>query len=381
MPLGPNLGGNNKGREINKSNNIIKEYLTMKPADYIYRKVELGSLINKNTMKEEIDQDVELDKMHNTSGDKNPYRELIVNNAGKIENTLSQMEQWSILSNVINYVQYSKNPKHFHVMSVKSIDTNKTNIGRKQGEKDRPTSEVSLVDTSHKLTEEYSDRYEGVKSEIVVTTRFDENSDLSMTYLGKINMIRDHKIAAEEKFPMSEQGYTTGKLLDGTECEILLGTRASKSFMSKSHYLHCKSLHSLPKFASKTQRIQVDNGQYVSVLFIILIIIDIHGHRFEIYTLVSKIHENIDIVLGITNVFKLEGVTNSQECSFSFLNGSIPLFPKEEIILKAKEQKLIKVEAPFLDKISGLAIIKLLDRSTQSTIMLKVTFMQNGKKW
>ena len=83
----------------------------MKLADYRYRKVELGSLINKNTMKEEIDQDLELYKMDNTSGDENPCREPIVDNAGKIENTLSQMEQWSILSNVINYVQYSKNPQ------------------------------------------------------------------------------------------------------------------------------------------------------------------------------------------------------------------------------------------------------------------------------
>ena len=45
-----------------------------------------------------------------------------------------------------------------------------------------------------------------------------------------------------------EQGYTVGKLLDGTQCQILLGTGMSKSFMSKSHYLHCKSLHSLPKY-------------------------------------------------------------------------------------------------------------------------------------
>ena len=38
---------------------------------------------------------------------------------------------------------------------------------------------------------------------------------------------------------------------------------------------------------------------------------------------------------------------------------------------------LVKIKAPFLDKISGLAIIKLLDKSTQSIIMLKVNFMQN----
>ena len=62
-------------------------------------------------MWQEIDQDIELDKMDDTSGDENPYRELIVNNAVKIETTLSQMEQWSIFSNVINYVQYDKHPQ------------------------------------------------------------------------------------------------------------------------------------------------------------------------------------------------------------------------------------------------------------------------------
>ena len=82
-----------------------------------------------------------------------------------------------------------------------------------------------------------------------------------------------------------------GKLLHGTECQILLDTGGSKSFMSKLHYLCCRSLHSLPKFASKTQGIQVGNGQSISVLFIILIIIDIHSHRFKNYTLVSEIHE------------------------------------------------------------------------------------------
>ena len=80
--------------------------------------------------------------------------------------------------------------------------------------------------------------------------------------------------------------------------------------MSKSYYLHSKSLHSLPKFASKTQRIQVGNGQHGSILFVIPKIIEISGHRFEIYTLVSKIHGNVDIILGIKNVFELEGVIN-----------------------------------------------------------------------
>ena len=85
--------------------------------------------------------------------------------------------------------------------------------------------------------------YEGIQSELISTPRFDENSDLSTTYLGKIDITRASKIKAEEKYPISVPGYMGGKLLDGTECQILLDTGASKSFMSKSNYLWCKSLH------------------------------------------------------------------------------------------------------------------------------------------
>ena len=113
-------------------------------------------------------------------------------------------------------------------------------------------------------------------------------------------------------------------------------------------------------------------------MFIIPIIVDIHGHRFEIYTLVSEKHENVDLVLGIKNIFELEGVINSQDCCFNFLNRSIPIFPKECIVLKPKGQKLIKVEGPFIDEIPGLAIIKVLDKNTQNTLMLKWTFVWNS---
>ena len=44
-------------------------------------------------MRQELDQDIKLDKMDDTSGNEKPYRESIVNKAGKIETTLSEMEQ------------------------------------------------------------------------------------------------------------------------------------------------------------------------------------------------------------------------------------------------------------------------------------------------
>ena len=55
----------------------------------------------------------------------------------------------------------------------------------------------------------------------------------------------------------------------------------------------------MPKFTSSTKRIQVGNGQYVGVLFAIPVIITIKNYRFEIFTLVSEIHETVDLVLGI----------------------------------------------------------------------------------
>ena len=51
-------------------------------------------------------------------------------------------------------------------------------------------------------------------------------------------MTQGDNLNVEKRFPRMEQGYTVGKLLDGTDCQILLDTGARKSFVSKSHYLH-----------------------------------------------------------------------------------------------------------------------------------------------
>ena len=58
--------------------------------------------------------------------------------------------------------------------------------------------------------------------------------------------------------------------------------------------------------------------------------------------LVSEIHEYIDLVLGLRDIFELEDKINLRESCFSFLDRSILLFPKDQIVLKPKEQKFIK---------------------------------------
>ena len=151
-------------------------------------------------------------------------------------------------------------------------------------------------------------------------------------------------------------------MLNGEECQILFDMGASKSYMLQSYYLRCKSLHNLPKFASKTQRFKVGNGQYVGVLLVIPVIVEIYGHRLEVFTLVSAIFDNVDMVLGIKNLFELEGVIDSRELSFRFLSRSIPIFPWEQVTVKLGEKKLILIEAPFIEEISGMAIVKIIDQ-------------------
>ena len=48
-------------------------------AGHVYTKTESGNLINVDTIKQEIDQDV--DKRDNTNGEINPYCKIIVNKA------------------------------------------------------------------------------------------------------------------------------------------------------------------------------------------------------------------------------------------------------------------------------------------------------------
>ena len=125
------------------------------------------------------------------------------------------------------------------------------------------------------------------------------------------------------------------------------------------------------------QRIQVGYGQYISVIFVIPVIIDIHEHRFEIFTLVFEIHDNVDLVMGMKTIFELEGIIDSRESCFSFLSRSIPFFPVKTVEIAPASQKMVMAEAPFIKELSGMAIIKILDMKEQTTNMIKLKFIWN----
>ena len=98
LPLDSRIGGQTRAIPT------VGQYLTRDQTKYIYKIVETGEIINTDMIQQDIEQEKQLGRIDDTSGETNPYKELIVNNVEKIEPLVTQMEQWSILSNVLNYV-------------------------------------------------------------------------------------------------------------------------------------------------------------------------------------------------------------------------------------------------------------------------------------
>ena len=176
LPLDSRIGGQNRD-----SHPTVGQYLTRDQTRHIYKKVDTGEIIYVDMVRHEIEQEKQLSRMDDDSGEVNPYRELMVNNAEKIQMQKTQMEQWLILRNLLNYVQHSK----FNIMSL-SLNIKPVNRYKVKPNEEREFREIDFGTNSQNLQDEYLDVYEGIQSDIVSSSRFDENSDISTTYLGKI---------------------------------------------------------------------------------------------------------------------------------------------------------------------------------------------------
>ena len=83
------------------------------------------------------------------------------------------MEQWLKFSNVVNYLQNIRHAKNFYSSNI--IAMNRERYRRKSDiEEEKQVLELDFGDTPKKLKEEYLEIYEGIQSEVMSTTRFDE---------------------------------------------------------------------------------------------------------------------------------------------------------------------------------------------------------------
>ena len=202
--------------------------LTERQADHVYKVVEKGDMINTKTMTNKMTQD---------QGD-NPYKRVVLNNVYKVPEKCLEMKDWSIFSDNVRYVQHDQ-------MTTQNPNLDTLDYRNHKGLYLQMKNEKSeTLDIDYRLYPDitksrYLDIYEGVYAEMVYANKFNENSDLSTMYSGQTTMTRSTKIKAEERFPIIGQGFASGKLLDGTGCQIFLDTGATKSYFSKSYYLQC----------------------------------------------------------------------------------------------------------------------------------------------
>ena len=68
---------------------------------------------------------------------------------------------------------------------------------------------------------------------------------------------------------------------------------------------------------------------------------------------------------------------DSQDSCFSFLSRSVPFFLVMVVEIAPKMQKVVVVEAPFLEELSGMPIVKILNMKEQATSMIKLKFIRN----
>ena len=182
----------------------------------------------------------------------NPFKRVVLNNVYNMPEKCPEMKDWSIFSDNIRYVQHDQMTTQN--LSFDTLDyRNHKGLYSQLKNKKSETLDVDFGLYPDVTKSRYLDVYDGVYAEMVYANKFNENSDLSTTYLGQTAMNRSTKIKAEERFPITGQGFASGKLLDGTGCQILLDTGATKSYMSKLYFLQCKTLHALPKFSKYAQ--------------------------------------------------------------------------------------------------------------------------------
>ena len=97
---------------------------------------------------------------------------------------------------------------------------------------------VNFGGSQEKLKSNYLDVYEGVYAEVISTDKFDEDTDLSTIYLGKVDMTRSTEVKAEGSFPITTRGYTKGQLIQAWVSPIC----QNPTFFNVKTYTQCPNL-------------------------------------------------------------------------------------------------------------------------------------------
>ena len=223
---------------------------------------------------------------------------------------------WSILSTVVDYTENDKESpyKEINYSPVYSRFTDTRDL-------------VHVDSTNH-----WQERYEEVLCNLYTRNKFDDNNDVSTTYLGYYKSKGEERtFPIDNHIPIDGRGVTEAFLMDNTPMKLFFDSGASRSYLSKKYYDANKSLHKLPKFGTTCTGIKIGNGSIIPTLFVIPIQFMTHGHVFEIYTIVAEIDDGMDLVFGFKNMAETEGRLNTRTGECDFIGRSIPVYPQNDL--------------------------------------------------
>ena len=316
-----------------------------------------ASAAQNHLMSHEQDQDEYLEMEHEDQDPDSPEQLYIPG-----------MQNWSILTHTPQYPYYeapesqdSTEPKWTFPRARESPDT----------ELSSPYREWFMNNTN--CTESYFHNMEDIRATITGHPRHDGEHDVVTTYLGPSRREGLQPFLAEPTIRLTDLCWAQAQLPSGSKAIMLFDTGACTSLMSKTFYMSHEELQHLPKYSVNLSTITVGNGQTITVMFAIPVVIEIQGHLFEIYFQVLDIRGITDIVMGIKNMKELEGIVNTRTSTFDFMNRSLPLFPQTEQVIKPGEKIPITLHTPFRENLSGYAIVKAISGIRVITLKCKIT--------
>ena len=165
---------------------------------------------------------------------------------------------------------------------------------------------------------------------------------------------------------------TTGHIMDRTVMKVFFDNGALKSYLNLKFFNRTPRLLDLPRFTISCSGITMGNGAVVQAKSIIPIIFMIHGHIFEIYTIVCDIEDNLDLVFGMKNMIETEGIINTRTSTYDFLGCSIPIYPVNSLDVEPVQKVYLKIKAPYSDPLSGMEIAKFFVGDQIHTLKIKL---------
>ena len=130
---------------------------------------------------------------------------VVLNNVCKEPDKFPEMKSWSIFSDNVRYVQYdlvtSQN------LNIDTLDyRDHKDLYLKLKEKEQETLDIDFGLYPDVTKSRYLDVYEGIYAEMMYANKFNENSYLSMTYLGQTKMTRVLRLRLKKDFPLWVKG-------------------------------------------------------------------------------------------------------------------------------------------------------------------------------